>query len=107
MNDAMRDTSATAVRAPARAVVCTGGVETEYIRAGRGEPIVMVVPDLDGVEGPEMIARLATQYTVLVAAPRLELTEIAGWMRDFLEGLGLAQAHLMVHARAMDTLTEI
>jgi hypothetical protein len=107
MNDTTRDTSATAVRAPARAVVCARGVDTEYIRAGRGEPIVLVVADLDAVEVTEMTARLAMQYTVLVAAPRLASGQIAGWMRDFLEGLGLAQAHLMVHARLMDTTTEI
>ncbi|HEX6313412.1 MAG TPA: hypothetical protein VFZ73_01075 [Gemmatimonadaceae bacterium] len=107
MNNATGDTPATAVRAPARAAVCTGGVETEYIRMGRGEPIVMVVADLDAVEVTEMTARLAMHYMVLVAAPRLDPGQIAGWMRDFLEGLGLAQAHLMVHARLMDTTTEI
>jgi hypothetical protein len=86
---------------PARAIVCAGGVDTEYIRAGRGEPLVLVVAQLDSAEVAASIAALARNYLVFAAAPALqELAKVASWQADFLEGLGVASAHLMLHASA-------
>jgi hypothetical protein len=88
----------TAVRAggPARAAVVAGGRDTEYLRAGRGEAIVIVARDLDAPEVSRMMAALASTYLVFAAAPGLAAgDELDAWLSAFLEGLGIARAHLL------------
>ena len=82
-----------------RAIVCAGGVNTSYVRAGRGSPIVMVTDDIDGAEARAMIATLARDHVVFAAAPRItDAASLGAWLRGFNEGLGIADAHLMLHA---------
>lgn len=82
-----------------------GGTETPYLRAGRGHPLVLVVRDMDDPEVLALSAELAQRFTVFMASPGIgtarELTE---WLRQFLEGLGVCESHLMLHASMMDLL---
>lgn len=83
----------------ARAVVCAGGVSTSYVRAGRGTPIVMVSDDVDAPQTQEMIATLARDHLVFAAAPTLADAQSLGvWLRNFAEGLGISEAHLVLHS---------
>lgn len=90
---------------PVRAVVHAAGVDTEYLRAGRGDAIVIVTDDPDAVEVAELIRQLEGRYLVLAAAPALSgCTELATWLNGFLEGLGIPAAHLLLHSSRAMTL---
>ena len=81
-----------------RAVVCADGVDTHYVRAGRGKPIVMVSDDVESAEVQEMIMTLSHDHLVFAAAPRLEdAAGLAAWLRGFVEGLGIGEAHVILH----------
>lgn len=93
--------SATTVRpaAPARAVVHTGGVDTTYLRAGSGDVLVLVAHDLDSAEVLQTMIALSHRFLVLTAAPGVNgPVALADWFHDFLEGLGISEAHLLLHA---------
>jgi hypothetical protein len=82
-----------------RAVVCAGGIDTCYVRAGRGKPVVMVSENMDAPGVQEMIATLARDHLVLAAAPQLsDMRELGVWLRNFVEGLGIVDAHVILHA---------
>ena len=88
----------TAARAaiPARAVVCAGGIETPYIRVGRGDPILLVVDDVDATGTQELMETLAARYVVFAAAPELRGDQLSRWRCGFVEALGVSEARLMV-----------
>ena len=87
----------------ARAVVCAAGVDTEYVRAGQGETMVLVAAPLASPEVQRDIAWLAKHYLVLAAAPPAN-GGLRDWLAGFLEGLGFSDAHVMLHASvAADT----
>lgn len=88
----------TAARAaiPARAVVCAGGVETSYIRVGRGNAIVLVVDDVDATATQELLETLAARYMVFATAPGRSGDNLSRWFSDFVEALGVSDARLMV-----------
>ncbi len=88
------DTPARAV--PARAVVCAGGVETSYIRMGRGDAIVLVVDDIDAVATKALLETLAARFVVFAASPGLGGEFLSRWLSDFVEALGVSEARLMV-----------
>jgi hypothetical protein len=96
MSDMKLDSMTARAGTPARAVVCAGGVDTIYLRAGRGEPIVFLVNDVDAADVRQMIDVLARHSLVFAATPALSAS--ASWLRDFLEGLGVTGAHVLVHA---------
>jgi hypothetical protein len=100
MHDVTQDTTIARATVPARAVVCAAGVDTEYLRAGRGIPLILVVPDVDADEVRTMIEWLSARFLVLAAAPTVSGADALGsWLREFMEGLGLADdAHVMLHA---------
>lgn len=84
---------------PARAVVHAAGVDTEYLRAGRGDAIVIVADHLDAPKIRELIAQLEGRYLVLAAAPALtRVEELRPWLDGFLEGLGVPAAHVLFHS---------
>jgi dipeptidyl aminopeptidase/acylaminoacyl peptidase len=58
-----------APRRPARAIVCAAGIDTPYVRAGRGEAMVIVAADVDARDVQQMIVDLAEHFLVLAAAP--------------------------------------
>ena len=81
-----------------RAIVSAGGVNTSYVRAGSGKPIVMVSENVDAAEVQEMIATLSRDHLVFAAAPVVTDGEgLAVWLRGFVEGLGIGDAHLVLH----------
>lgn len=88
----------------ARAVVHAGGVETAYVRAGRGDALVLVAADLERDDVRQIVQTLSAEFLVLAAAPTpVALHGIAGlspWFREFLECLGVTDAHLFLHASA-------
>lgn len=94
------DHSAPTVRpsTPARAVVHAGGGDTTYLRAGSGDVLVLVAPDLGSVGVLETMNALSRSFLVLAAAPGVSGRALTDWFHDFLEGLGVSDAHLLLHA---------
>lgn len=89
---------------PARAAVFAGGVDTPYVRAGRGDPIVLLASDMESIEVQHAVDVLARNFLVIAASPA-NATEPDAWLRDFLEGLGVAGASILVHASLAHKLT--
>lgn len=90
---------------PARAVVHAAGIETEYVRVGRGRAVVVIADDLDTAEIRNIIEVLQTRYTVLAAAPALHgQAGLSAWFSGFLEGLGITDAHLLLHTSQTSSL---
>jgi len=78
-------------------------METPYLRAGRGQTLVLVARDIDQPDVQALIGNLAQHFTVFAASPDTDTARaLANWLRQFLEGLGLADGHLMVHASLTD-----
>ena len=91
-----------------RAVVHAGGVETAYLRAGRGEVVVLVAADLERDDVLEIVRALSRQFLVVAAAPTVVLhgtAAVSQWLRGFLECLGVADAHVFLHASTSAILT--
>lgn len=82
---------------PARAVVCACGVDTNYLRAGRGEALVFIASDIEAPDAGAMIDALAVQYRVIAAAPPAGCA-FDSWLPSFLEGLGVTDAHVLLHS---------
>jgi hypothetical protein len=58
----------------------------------------MVSDDVDAPETQEMIMALARDHLVFAAAPPLTDGQGLGvWLTNFVEGLGIADAHLIFH----------
>jgi hypothetical protein len=90
---------------PARAVVSAGGVDTIYLRAGSGEPLVLVAADIDADDARMMFDQLAKHLLVFAAAPLTRnASEFSSWLCSFLEGLGVRGAHVLVHASLVNVL---
>ncbi|AKF09324.1 alpha/beta fold hydrolase [Sandaracinus amylolyticus] len=70
-------------------VLQTGTTETRYQRAGRGSPVLLLFTDATAdALGARLFERLAAGFRVI--APTLPPgVEIASWLRDLIEGLGL------------------
>jgi hypothetical protein len=85
---------------PARAIVCAAGIDTPYVRAGRGEAMVIVAADVDARDVQQMIVDLAEHFLVLAAAPAVteDGRAFEQWLRNFLDGLGVNTAHVLFHA---------
>jgi hypothetical protein len=87
-----------------RATVCSGSVETEYRRAGRGDTIVaLAARDWGG--GRALFPTLARDFRLIV--PVLDHTSagagarpaFAVWLTTFLDGLGLTSVTLLADER--------
>jgi hypothetical protein len=87
-------------REPARAIVCAGGEETPYLRAGRGDVVVLLMTQYDGAWAQELIGVLSAK--LLVIAPRVPAMEVEGafgsWLSNVLDGLGIAQVSIAAEA---------
>lgn len=84
---------------PARAVVHAAGMDTEYLRTGRGDAVVVVAADIDSAEINTLVASLADRHLVFAARPTVtDDFDLSGWFAAFLEGLGVTTAHLFVHS---------
>ncbi|UJR78169.1 Hypothetical protein I5071_1960 [Sandaracinus amylolyticus] len=70
-------------------VLRTGTTETHYHRAGQGPPVLLLFADATADElGAQLFERLAACFRV-IAPVRPAGVDIASWLRDLIEGLGL------------------
>ena len=84
-----------------RACVVAGSTDTHYLRAGRGEPILVLAGNPDTTHallellprGFRVMAPEATPPGGAGAAPTLDFT---AWIRDFLDALGIAGVAMIV-----------
>ncbi len=84
-----------------RGVVHADGVETDYVRAGRGEAVVLLAQALDREDVMRSIQALSREFLVLAAVPSSgNVAGLSRWLRAFLECLGVTDAHVFVHAPA-------
>ena len=96
-----REMNRPAVRTPVRAVVHVGNRTTTYLRAGHGPVVVIAVDDLEREAVLTLVDTLSKQFLVFAASPLArDAGKLHQWFHDFVEGLGLAEAHLLVHASA-------
>lgn len=79
-----------------RAVVRAGADETVYQRAGAGRPIVALsTRTLDDGAWSAVITGLATRFRVIVPLVDPGRADFSGWLRRFLDGIGLTSAVLL------------
>lgn len=78
------------------AVLQTGTIETRYLRAGTGTPILLLFQSTrEGSLGAGLFTQLAARYRVV--APRVPDgvgcagMPLARWLRELIDGLGLVQ----------------
>ena len=99
----------TAVPSATRATVHAGAHATVYLRAGQGEPVVL----LCARPRRPLLATLAARFRVIAPElPRHALPPADGspvpfsaWLRDFLDGLGVGRASVVAEERfALRTL---
>ena len=90
---------------PVRAVLNAGDVETEYLRGGQGRVVILVVTRelrhplfVALAQGCRVIMPVATTPVV----EPLDGSGWAGWLHDFLEGLGATAVALVVADPACD-----
>jgi hypothetical protein len=84
-----------------RGVVHAGGVETKYVRAGRGDVVVLLAQGLERDDVLRSVQALSREFLVLAAVPSSgDVASLSPWLRAFLECLGVTDAHVFVHAPA-------
>ena len=82
-----------------RGVVHADGVETKYVRAGRGHVVVLLAQALDREDVQQSVHALSREFLVLAAVPSSgDAASRSLWLRAFLECLGVTGAHMFVHA---------
>jgi hypothetical protein len=83
----------TTVRAdsPARAVVWAGGVRTEYLRAGSGAVVLVLVDEHDGPGAMEIIELLSSAFLVIAPSVPRDVA-FPSWLSNVMDGLGIASA---------------
>ena len=79
---------------PVRASVSAGGVETEYLRAGCGEPLLLLLPPGRDIGSDQRLGSLAMQYRVTATSAPVDV-DVASWIRDFLEGVGVVPVRIV------------
>lgn len=78
------------------AVVQAQGMETHYVRAGRG-PAVLLLRTGGGNAADPLFVRLTTEFRVI--APVVPaVPSLAGWIRDVIDGLGLDRPSILADA---------
>lgn len=91
--------------APVRAVVDAGSISTTYVRAGSGDPVVILRANTQTASaGASLLLDLSRDFRVIepeLIAPIVEATTggdsvaFSCWLREFLDGLGIARAGLV------------
>ena len=90
----MSESAGARAGSPARALVCVGAEETEYLRAGCGAVVVLLTAEYDGPAALELIALLSAAF--LVIAPRVpRAVAFNVWLANLLDGLGFARASIV------------
>jgi len=80
--------------APALASVTAGGVDTEYLRCGRGPALVLLTERGDGAWTGGVVQELSRDFLVL-APRRPPGVTFADWLAGFLDGLGITRATIV------------
>ena len=94
VNDSTETDTTARADSPARAVVWAGGVRTEYLRAGGGAAVLLLVGEYDGPGAMELIELLSSAF--LVIAPSVPRgVEFASWLSNVMDGLGIASASVV------------
>jgi len=79
---------------PARAFVCVGAEETEYLRAGCGAVVVLLTAEFNNPAALELIALLSASF--LVICPRIPRgVAFADWLSNVMDGLGFARVSIV------------
>jgi hypothetical protein len=79
---------------PARAFVCVGAEETEYLRAGCGAVVVLLIAEFDDPAALALIALLSADF--LVISPRIPRGVVfANWLSNLMDGLGFARVSIV------------
>lgn len=85
----------------ARCRVSAGGVDTEYVRLGRGAPVLLLAA-AEGEEPPALLAPLAARFRVIAPTTAdshaVSDERFSTWLRDFLDGLGVSAAGVVAEA---------
>jgi pimeloyl-ACP methyl ester carboxylesterase len=80
------------------AVVQTGPVETRYVRAGRGAPVLLLFnDDAAGAAASQLLEAMVSEYRLVLpaldghgcASSRAGRDSFCAWLRDFMDGLGI------------------
>ena len=91
------------------AIVQTEGIETTYVRAGAGAPVVLLRASETPAEHDPVVAQLAREFRVF--APDLSCSAgaqcFSGWLRGLIEGLGLEEPRLIVTASSEEELAAL
>ena len=75
-----------------RCCVVAGETDTPYTRAGRGEPVVILAADRD--TAARLLTDLPRRFQAIAPDPRVH-SDFSGWLRGFLDALGLPAASLI------------
>ena len=83
------------------AEVRVGDHVTRYVRRGSGSPVVVVGANADqnGVWAPLVDALAGNHRLIIPQLPRSE-PDVAGWLRSFIEGIGLSSVALIAGSDA-------
>ena len=91
------------------ALVQTDGVETTYVRAGAGAPVIVLRACAIPAASDPVIEQLAREFRVF--APDLCCAENAPnfseWLRGLIEGLGLEEPRVVVTADSEEELVAL
>ena len=80
--------------APVLASVTVGGVDTEYLRCGRGPALILLTERGDEAWTGGVVQELSRDFLVL--APRRPTgISFAEWLAGFLDGLGITRATIV------------
>lgn len=82
---------------PARAIVCAGAEETEYLRAGSGPVVLLLTADYDRPAALRLMALWSADCLVIAPKPPRSPhpASFDSWLRDLTDGLGITPASIV------------
>jgi hypothetical protein len=90
------------------AEVRVGEHVTRYVRRGTGSAVVLV--GTDATTNPvvcPLIETLAPKHRLIVPQPPPTATDLGGWLRAFIEGIGLAEVALIAGQSSAHAATDL
>lgn len=78
-----------------------------YRRTGMGRAIVVLLPGDAEPPWPELIDALGSSFRVILPEPPAADTDIADWLADFLEGLGISNVRIVAADRFCIPILEL